>query len=175
VCLALFVATDRPLPRIQYVEGVTRLSIHDVDSSDASIHEKLHKPYWAYVGAWEGCGCGFEYGLLEDPDEQDLKEDEFGRSQSGNFGVCSNHFWNTTKRSNCTCAWKASRIFPRRTRLMSRRPSSQEIRWSLNLEPSFSCGRRHSRRVQRTSLRSAADTPLRYADRCRGVGFSHAR
>jgi hypothetical protein len=55
------------------------LSIHDVASSDTSIHDKLNKPFLAYVGAWEGCGCGFEHGLLEDPDEQDLREDELGR------------------------------------------------------------------------------------------------
>jgi hypothetical protein len=79
VCLALFLATDRPLPRIEYVEGITRLSVHDIAESDRRVKDKISKSYIAYVGAWEGCGCGFEYGLLEDPDEEDHREDELGK------------------------------------------------------------------------------------------------
>jgi hypothetical protein len=46
---------------------------------DRILKEKLSKPYIAYLGAWEGCGCGFEYGLFDDPDEEDLREDDLGR------------------------------------------------------------------------------------------------
>jgi hypothetical protein len=57
MCLAVYIASDAELPLIPFVEGVSPIHVQ-IDPPDAVL-PALQRPHVVYIGAHEGCGCGF--------------------------------------------------------------------------------------------------------------------
>jgi|GEM_PF-4084816 hypothetical protein len=78
MCDALFIGADRELALIQYEAEKTPLHIMNISETEKTVLDKIKKPYVYYIGAYEGCGCGFHYGITEkeygkefvEPDEE---------------------------------------------------------------------------------------------------------
>ncbi|MDO9017157.1 MAG: hypothetical protein Q8S73_12300 [Deltaproteobacteria bacterium] len=58
MCLLVWVGSQRPLERV-IVEGEATIQVEDVPADEA-VRAHLTSPCIAYVGAYEGCGCGFQ-------------------------------------------------------------------------------------------------------------------
>lgn len=58
MCLLVWVGSQRPLDRV-IVEGEAAIRVEDVPADDP-VRAHLGTPCIAYVGAYEGCGCGFQ-------------------------------------------------------------------------------------------------------------------
>jgi len=65
MCDALFIGADRELALIQYEAGKTAIHIMNISETEKTVLDKIGKPYVYYIGAYEGCGCGFRYGITE--------------------------------------------------------------------------------------------------------------
>lgn len=66
-------ASDHPVDTIAWKKGETYLSIYDLTIEDDIVRKHFTKKYLYFLGAHEGCSCGFsrgEFGDLEDDDEQ---------------------------------------------------------------------------------------------------------
>lgn len=63
MCLAVYVASDTELPLIPFVEGVSSIHVK-IDPPDA-VPPGLRRRHVVYIGAHEGCGCGFFADGLE--------------------------------------------------------------------------------------------------------------
>jgi hypothetical protein len=73
MCMALYLGSDRPIPLMPWEEGRSPIWARAL-SDDEAVRAKFSKKHVSYVGAWEGCGCGFQYGTLPDVDEGDEHE-----------------------------------------------------------------------------------------------------
>jgi hypothetical protein len=65
MCDALFIGADRQLTLIQYEAEKTPIHIMNISETEKAVLDKIKKPYVYYIGAYEGCGCGFRYGITE--------------------------------------------------------------------------------------------------------------
>jgi hypothetical protein len=65
MCLMLYLATagDQPL------RSSTELSVEEVESSRASVHQWFSLPTVRFIGAHTGCSCGFPSVIAEEPIE----------------------------------------------------------------------------------------------------------
>jgi hypothetical protein len=78
MCLVLYLASDRKLPKIDLDKAAPRFYVNpnDPDASNAAAH--FTKPNMAYVGSDNGCGCGFrrehDY-MIDDPEQIASKND----------------------------------------------------------------------------------------------------
>jgi len=72
VCMAIYVASDHPLPTKAWDENQPGLFVVEVPDHDEA-REQFSRRHVYYVGSHQGCGCGFSYGRLqgleEDPGE----------------------------------------------------------------------------------------------------------
>jgi hypothetical protein len=57
MCLAVYIASDAELPLIPFVEGVS--AMHTQAEPRGETPQRLRRDHVVYVGAHEGCGCGF--------------------------------------------------------------------------------------------------------------------
>jgi hypothetical protein len=58
MCLLVWVGSQRPLDRV-IDEGEAAIRVEDVPADEA-VRAHLASPCIEYVGAYEGCGCGFQ-------------------------------------------------------------------------------------------------------------------
>jgi len=65
MCDALFIGSDRELALIQFESGKTPIHIMNISEDEKTILDKINKAYVYYIGSYEGCGCGFRYGITE--------------------------------------------------------------------------------------------------------------
>ena len=75
MCMAVYIASDYPLPLIQWNKDAPAFHVSELttDENDERVRVQFSKPYIYYVGAHTGCGCGFEYGKY--PDYEDSVEE----------------------------------------------------------------------------------------------------
>ena len=73
MCMMVYVASDRPLPRIPWHDDSPSLHVADLDETAMAVRDRFTLPYVCYVGSHKGCGCGFQ--CEEHPDLLD-EEDE---------------------------------------------------------------------------------------------------
>ena len=69
MCMALYLGSDRAIPPMPWAEGRSPVWTRTLSDDDEAVRAKFSKKHVSYVGAWEGCGCGFGYGTLPDVDE----------------------------------------------------------------------------------------------------------
>src|SRR5690348_3704867 len=64
MCMAVYVASNSPLPLIQWDKDIPGFHAAELttDENDEKVRTQFSKPYVYYVGAHTGCGCGFAYG-----------------------------------------------------------------------------------------------------------------
>ena len=83
MCMALFIGSDNELPLIAWQEGaliyVEAMSTSGEANKFAAGY--LKKPHKYYIGAWEGCSCGFSFDFFpyEHYDELDEKMNIMGK------------------------------------------------------------------------------------------------
>jgi hypothetical protein len=59
MCLAVYLASDKPLPLIEWNEKEPSFYVGELTKSDKSVKIQFEFPYIYYIGSDEGCGCGF--------------------------------------------------------------------------------------------------------------------
>ena len=77
MCMAVYIASDFPLPLIQWNKDAPGFHVTELTTNinDEKVKEQFSKSYIYYVGAHTGCGCGcgFEYGKY--PEYEDNVEE----------------------------------------------------------------------------------------------------
>ncbi len=74
MCLAIYIASDEPLPLIVWNEQSPSFHVIDLSEHEQIVRKQFSSPYVYYVGTNEGCGCAFNYGR-EYPDYEDDPEE----------------------------------------------------------------------------------------------------
>ena len=59
MCLAVYIASDKPLPLISWVEERPSFYVEEVKKDEAGVKKQFKYQYIYYAGSHEGCGCGF--------------------------------------------------------------------------------------------------------------------
>ena len=59
MCLAIYIASDKPLPLISWVEEKPSFYVEDANNNNAGVKKQFKYQYIYYAGSHEGCGCGF--------------------------------------------------------------------------------------------------------------------
>jgi hypothetical protein len=77
--MMIYVAADNPLPMIEWQENVTPFSVVELSEDEKRVIRQFTKPFVAYVGSYEGCGCGFSYDDSPIEDEDDARQDALSR------------------------------------------------------------------------------------------------
>jgi hypothetical protein len=79
--MMLYLASDIKLPLIAWDDGVIQsLCVTELPEGCECVKAQFSKPFVYYVGSYEGCGCGFSFGVYEVIDEDDRLSFEQGRS-----------------------------------------------------------------------------------------------
>ncbi len=78
MCLAVYMASPLPLPLIAW-DDHPAFYVEEVPHDDL-VRAHFSHPNVYYLGAHEGCGCGFAHGLLPLKTEDDRKNDDAGRA-----------------------------------------------------------------------------------------------
>lgn len=73
-------AADKEMPLIPFdIDYDKYLYVTELNDLDTAVKKQFTKKYVYYVGAYEGCGCGFSYGQYEVLDDDDQKQRESGK------------------------------------------------------------------------------------------------
>ncbi len=59
MCLAIYIASNKPLPLIPWVEEMPAFYVKEVVKDGAGVKRQFQYKYVYYAGSHEGCGCGF--------------------------------------------------------------------------------------------------------------------
>jgi len=59
MCLAVYIASDKPLPLISWVEERPSFYVEEATNDKTGIKKQFNNQYIYYAGSHEGCGCGF--------------------------------------------------------------------------------------------------------------------
>jgi hypothetical protein len=59
MCLAAYLASDKPLPLIARIQEEPSFYVEELTSAEESVKTQFETPYIYYLGSHEGCGCGF--------------------------------------------------------------------------------------------------------------------
>jgi hypothetical protein len=60
MCLAVYLAASSWLPAIPFIEGTSDFHVSDLKEHEEAVRSQLTAPNVVYVGAFTGCGCGFD-------------------------------------------------------------------------------------------------------------------
>ena len=78
MCMLVYIASDSPVRLIPWDPNDRGFHLQEPSGErDESVRRQFSKPFVYYAGSHLGCGCGFEYGQWEDPEED---EDERRKS-----------------------------------------------------------------------------------------------
>ncbi len=78
MCLAVYVASPSTLPLLAWDEARPAFHVREV-APDDPVRQRFSLPSVYYLGSHQGCGCGFQYGVLP-ADLQDPEEEARGRT-----------------------------------------------------------------------------------------------
>jgi len=73
MCLMVYLAASRPLPLIP-LEANAAITVRELDAREQGVAQWFSQPFVYYVGAYEGCGCGFNYGRYPIENESDQEQ-----------------------------------------------------------------------------------------------------
>lgn len=59
MCLAVYIASNKPLPLISWVEEKPAFYVAELSENEAAVKIQFKYQYIYYAGSHEGCGCGF--------------------------------------------------------------------------------------------------------------------
>jgi len=59
MCLAVYLASDKPLPLISWSREKPSFYVEKLTSAEESVKTQFEIPHIYYLGSHEGCGCGF--------------------------------------------------------------------------------------------------------------------
>jgi hypothetical protein len=80
VCMMLFLASDKRLPTIPWDNCAKQnIMVSELDERDNLVIKHFTKKFIYDIGAFEGCGCGFQFGIIESEDEEDRVAEASGR------------------------------------------------------------------------------------------------
>ena len=65
MCMAVYIAADRPLTPVPWNEAEPAFYSESIDPSDR-VFAQFTKRHVLYAGSHEGCGCGFQRGGLSE-------------------------------------------------------------------------------------------------------------
>ncbi len=72
MCMMVYVGSDEVLPRRPWTAAHPALCVEGLQESQRAVMRHFTKPQVCYVGAHEGCGCGFQSS--DDPDDDEAAE-----------------------------------------------------------------------------------------------------
>lgn len=75
MCLAIYVGTSEPVTKQPWNSESPGFYVDVVGNREADVRKNLSKPHICYVGAHEGCGCGFILSGYEEDDELKLTQE----------------------------------------------------------------------------------------------------
>ena len=59
MCLAVFLASDRPLPLVPWQEARPSFNVTELEPDETRVRGRFSKRHVYYLGAYTGCSCGF--------------------------------------------------------------------------------------------------------------------
>jgi len=74
MCMMVYLAASQPLPLIPLTETNAAITVRELAAREQVVTQWFSQPLVYYVGAYEGCGCGFNYGHYPIEDEYDQQE-----------------------------------------------------------------------------------------------------
>lgn len=80
MCMAVYLASDKPLRLVTWDEADPRFNVTDLTEQEAGVRQQFTKPFVYYAGAHTGCSCGFSYGQYEATDEEDERREAAARA-----------------------------------------------------------------------------------------------
>ncbi len=75
MCKLVYIAAERPLPLVELADDKSAISVQELSENEQRMARRFSKPYVYYIGAYEGCSCGFSYGQYPVDNEYDQKQD----------------------------------------------------------------------------------------------------
>jgi hypothetical protein len=60
--MVVYIASDMPLGTWPFDPAKRGFHVTEVPAQDVAVKQHFSKPHVYYAGAFEGCGCGFQYG-----------------------------------------------------------------------------------------------------------------
>jgi hypothetical protein len=80
MCMMLYLGSDAELPLIPWDDNIHQsICVNELNDPIEYVRKHFSKPFIYYVGAYEGCGCGFSFGIYEAIDEDDRLAYELGK------------------------------------------------------------------------------------------------
>lgn len=74
MCMVLYLAADAPLPEIPALEPPGAFSAQLLAAPDEPVRVQFTKPFIYFLGAHEGCSCGFVYGVGDEESDPSGRE-----------------------------------------------------------------------------------------------------
>ena len=62
MCMVVYMGSDVPLRTLPFDPARPGFLVTDVPAGDEAVKRHFSKPHVYYAGAYERCGCGFQYG-----------------------------------------------------------------------------------------------------------------
>lgn len=59
MCLAVYLASDSPLPLVEWNEEHPRFNVVPITKNEIAVKKQFRHPNVVYAGSHQGCGCGF--------------------------------------------------------------------------------------------------------------------
>jgi hypothetical protein len=72
MCLMVYLAADRPMPLVPQDEARPVFFVRELLPRDEGVRAQFSRHHVYYAGAYENCGCGFQYGEypgMEEPEQ----------------------------------------------------------------------------------------------------------
>lgn len=74
MCIILYLAADAPLPEVLPLEPPGAFSAQLLAAPDDPVRVQFTKPLVYFLGAHEGCSCGFKYGVGDEESDPSGRE-----------------------------------------------------------------------------------------------------
>ena len=68
MCLGIYIASDEPLPLVEWNPAAPSFSVTPLFDYEAPVREQFTRPNIVYAGSHSQCGCGFTDAPDEEPE-----------------------------------------------------------------------------------------------------------
>jgi len=83
----IYIASDYELPLVPWTDPEQVFSVLELHPSHQCVTNQFSKPFVYYVGSYEGCGCGFDYGRWAIIDDDGLERYNLSRKSVEQFSI----------------------------------------------------------------------------------------
>lgn len=87
MCKLVYIAAQRPLSLVNPSDKKTAIVVQELSENERGVIKRFSKPFVYYVGAYEGCGCGFDYGQYPIEDREAISGDRQLILRSTNMAI----------------------------------------------------------------------------------------